>query len=173
MKRCKSQYSVEFLLTYGWAILAIGIIVATIYTFGWFNPESILPQSCEFYGQVGCKDKFLSDSTFNLSLVNNFGENLIINGIEITSNGETCSLGGNDLGMISWPRNKFSLVGMSLSACPDFSKKYSKGDRVNIKATIYYFFNETCNVCYGKKYNDSSCEECVHKSTGTIVVRSN
>ena len=78
MKRGKAQYSVEFLVTYGWALLVIGVIVAAIYALGAFNTGDFLPERCEFFGQVTCRDFTISTESFGISVINNFGVNLNI-----------------------------------------------------------------------------------------------
>jgi len=87
MKR--GQYSLEFLLTYSWAFLVIGIALAAIYSFGWINVDQVLPEQCEFYGQVFCQDfQAYTDGSNNeiqIVLVNQFGADLYVRDARIFS----------------------------------------------------------------------------------------
>lgn len=182
MKRGKAQYSVEFLVTYGWALLIIGIVIGAIYTFGWFDPGELLPQKCEFYGQLGCRDFFLDTNTFSLSLVNNFGANLNIGRVDFIVEDDpdvNCSTyfdSTHNGGAIPWERNDFSIISMAVSGqdCEDtVQDQIIEGARVKLTTTIYYYSNTTCSGCETNGVGHSSCTPCVHKSVGRLNIRVN
>lgn len=166
MKRGKSQYSVEFLLTYGWAILAIGIIVAAIYAFGWLDVQNFLPQKCTFYGQVGCRDFQLTSEGLNLSLDNNFGANLYIKYVNITNSpGGSCQTDFNEA--IFWPRGSFSFV-----EAPCGNLDQLPGTRREIIVTLGFFSNQTCSGCVDSAIGSGGCPgSCIYTTTGKIVGR--
>jgi hypothetical protein len=170
MKRGKSQYSVEFLVTYGWALLVIGIIVAAIYAFGWFNPNDVLPQRCNFYGQIGCKDFYVDEDVFNLSLINNFGANLFINHVNIEIEESSCSHEFIDADLINWQRNKYAIASVPL--CAEAQNIVDSGERIELVAQVYYFYNETCSDCE-RGIADPDCLRCVHSSTGKVIANVN
>ena len=45
-KRMKSQSAMEYLMTYGWAVLIIGVVLAALMNLGVFNSTSITGTSC-------------------------------------------------------------------------------------------------------------------------------
>ena len=47
----KAQAAIEYLLTYGWALLVIAIIASLLYLFI-TSPPSITPSSCSFAASV-------------------------------------------------------------------------------------------------------------------------
>ncbi len=53
----KSQSAMEYLMTYGWAILVIAVVLAALYSLGIFNPNSFAPKasagSCEVVRPFG------------------------------------------------------------------------------------------------------------------------
>ena len=79
MKR-KGQAAMEFLMTYGWAILVVLIVIGALAYFGVLNPQQFLPQKCQFSTGLVCVDKQLtSDGAYKFRISNGLG-----NAIEIT-----------------------------------------------------------------------------------------
>lgn len=76
----KSQAALEFLTTYGWAIVVILTMVATLAYFGVLNPSKILPNKCTFGSEFSCIDHQLKAGTTSgefevrIKLKNNLGE---------------------------------------------------------------------------------------------------
>ena len=52
--RRKGQAAMEFLMTYGWAILAAVIVIAVLASFGVFSPDKYIPTSCVIEAPWGC-----------------------------------------------------------------------------------------------------------------------
>ncbi|MCB9359485.1 YpfN family protein [Candidatus Woesearchaeota archaeon] len=52
----KSQAAMEFLMTYGWALLVVLIAIAALAFFGLLNPSKFLPEKCEISPGVTCMD---------------------------------------------------------------------------------------------------------------------
>ena len=91
LKMKKSQSALEYLTTYGWALIAIAVAIAALTYFGVFNPKKLLPDRCIFKAGFVCEAyKIGSDGTFNLRLKNNLGE--IINVTNITIESETVNI---------------------------------------------------------------------------------
>ncbi len=44
----KSQAAMEYLMTYGWAILVIAVVLAALYSLGIFNPNTFAPKASAF-----------------------------------------------------------------------------------------------------------------------------
>ncbi len=65
MHNKKSQAAMEFLMTYGWAILIVLIVLAVLYGLGVFNPNTI-NNICNPDGQISsCEIKLVSGTTPN------------------------------------------------------------------------------------------------------------
>ena len=78
MKQRKAQAALEYLTTYGWAILAAIIAIGALMYFGFLNPSNLLPNRCDFGKQLECIDYKIntssSDSQVSVILRNNFGK---------------------------------------------------------------------------------------------------
>ncbi|PIN86402.1 hypothetical protein COV19_04950 [Candidatus Woesearchaeota archaeon CG10_big_fil_rev_8_21_14_0_10_44_13] len=60
----RSQAAMEFLLTYGWAILVVLVVIGALAYFGVLNPAKLLPDKC-YFGTFGKCDNFvISDRSF-------------------------------------------------------------------------------------------------------------
>ncbi len=77
MRSKKGQAAIEFLVTYGWAILGVLVAVGALAYFGVFNPSKYVNDECNFGDQWHCED-FIMSSNGNVTvrLRNNFGTNL-------------------------------------------------------------------------------------------------
>jgi hypothetical protein len=52
----KGQAALEFLTTYGWAILVILVMIGAIAYFGIINPDKFLPTRCIVSPEFNCQD---------------------------------------------------------------------------------------------------------------------
>ncbi len=67
MKR--SQTALEFLTTYGWAILIVTIMIGALAYYGVINPKNLIQERCISSPEFQCMDHVLySNGTFNLIL---------------------------------------------------------------------------------------------------------
>ncbi|HLC46713.1 MAG TPA: hypothetical protein VJI75_03140 [Candidatus Nanoarchaeia archaeon] len=56
MHQKRAQAAMEFLLTYGWAILIVLVVIAALAYFGVLSPSKFLPEKCTFQPGILCKD---------------------------------------------------------------------------------------------------------------------
>jgi len=88
MRASRAQAAMEFLMTYGWAVLIIMVVVAVLFYIGVFNPSSSVPKSCVFPSGSG-----FSCVEFNLDeggrLVLDLGQ---ASGRTVTVTGVGCSV---------------------------------------------------------------------------------
>jgi hypothetical protein len=66
--RIKSQSAIEYLTTYGWAILIIAIVLIALFNLGLFNPSSFVSTTCTFPAQFGCLSAILTSSSGILNI---------------------------------------------------------------------------------------------------------
>ena len=82
----KAQASMEFLMTYGWAILVVIIIVAILFSSGIIgDPTALIPEKCEFYITVICLDHLVEKDQIQLSLLNIAERDINVQNIIATS----------------------------------------------------------------------------------------
>ena len=77
----------EFLMTYGWAILVVIAAIAALAYFGVLDPSRMLPEKCEFPAGIDCIDKPSIDRTartISLALKNNIGFTMEVRNASIT-----------------------------------------------------------------------------------------
>jgi len=82
----KAQAAMEFLMTYGWAILVVLVVIGALAYFGVLNPQNLLPEKCTLPMGLYCKDHRVDGtaSTVNFKLENGMGQGLMITSITIT-----------------------------------------------------------------------------------------
>ena len=56
MTKKRSQAALEFIMTYGWAILVVLISIFALSYFGVLNPDRFLPSKCVFPSGIACLD---------------------------------------------------------------------------------------------------------------------
>lgn len=92
MNNKKGQAAMEFLMTYGWAILVVLIAIGALAYFGVLNPGRFLPESCTLTPGLSCEGQVVrfgttgvNDSTIQLTIRNGKGADLTNVGINITA----------------------------------------------------------------------------------------
>lgn len=95
MKR-KGQAAMEFLMTYGWAILVVLAAIAALAYFGVLSPGSMLPERTIFSGQVPNVDNAVvrvTGSTIEVPFRNSVGHRIqITNATDTFSGGDGCTV---------------------------------------------------------------------------------
>ncbi|MFH1591726.1 MAG: hypothetical protein ABIC95_07435 [archaeon] len=72
----KGQAAMEFLMTYGWAILVVLAAIGALAYFGILSPEKVLPERCTGPAGLDCVEKASVDSgakSISFALKNNLG----------------------------------------------------------------------------------------------------
>jgi uncharacterized protein (UPF0333 family) len=89
IRKKKGQAAMEFLMTYGWAILAAVIVIGVLASFGVFSPSKYVPISCTLSAPFGCDKNQVSATTNAVSLVirNGGGESFDISSVTIAGCG--------------------------------------------------------------------------------------
>ena len=77
----KGQAAMEFLMTYGWALLVVLIAIAALAFFGLLNPSRFLPEKCEVAPGLTCMDFTASTDALAPVSVNDNITILLNNGI--------------------------------------------------------------------------------------------
>ena len=94
----KAQAAMEFLMTYGWAILVVLSAIGALAYFGVLNPDRFLPEKCIIASGSGlyCYDhNAFPGSGVNLRIQNVLTEPLVITGIILTDPDIVCSFSGS------------------------------------------------------------------------------
>jgi hypothetical protein len=91
----KGQSALEFLMTYGWAILVVLAAIGALAYFGVLNPSNFLPDQCTASTGFGCVGKPVIDTTGNILFVMTNGQGggvtLVNTAASIVSSNTSCA----------------------------------------------------------------------------------
>jgi len=104
----------EFLMTYGWAILVVLAAIAALAYFGVLSPEKFLPEKCILQPGIACVSHKVEPTQITLVISNGLGRTITINSIAVGS----CS-GNFNNSMLSGTDNTFVIGG----ACNNGAQK--------------------------------------------------
>ena len=102
----KGQAAMEFLMTYGWAILVVLAAIAALAYFGVLSPDQFLPERCTLPSGIGCLDFTGNSNEIQLRIQNSLGYNIVVTSFtldapEVTF--DTCTNGTT--GVTTWTMN--------------------------------------------------------------------
>ena len=69
----KSQAAMEFLMTYGWAILVVLVAIGALAYFGVLSPDRFLPSKCQLPSGIACVDHRADATGVQVVLLNGMG----------------------------------------------------------------------------------------------------
>ena len=85
----KGQAAMEFLMTYGWAILVVIAAIAALAYFGVLDPAKLLPERCQSSAGMDCIDYATVQPTqIDFTLRNNLAFDIVVYELELTT---TCT----------------------------------------------------------------------------------
>ncbi len=87
--KMKGQSALEYLVTYGWAILAIVIIAVLLFYFGIFNPSTWVSSENRLTGMsgFGATDVKITSTTIQLQLANEKGNRVNVTNVTYKGTG--------------------------------------------------------------------------------------
>ena len=80
----KGQAAMEFLRTYGWAILVVLAAIAALAYFGVLSPEKFLPEKCIMQPGITCVSHKVEPSKITLVIANGLGRTITVNSIDVS-----------------------------------------------------------------------------------------
>ena len=105
-RKVRGQASLEFLMTYGWAILVVLVVISSLAYFGVLNPQQFLPRKCQFGQGFICIDHQLlkTGGTFpgklTILLNNGLGNDVEITKFNFTSDNNKVTCAKSSIGLI-------------------------------------------------------------------------
>ena len=94
MSSKKGQAAMEYLMTYGWALVALVIVIAALMATGAFNPSYLIAEECTLQPDLSCTGHVLYLDTggtpqLEFRISNGLGYDIILSGVNVTtSNGD-------------------------------------------------------------------------------------
>ena len=155
MTKNKGQASLEFLMTYGWAIVIIAVALMVLYQWGVFNPQgNMKPTFLGFWGVVPMDFVYRSNGDVEFTLQNNIIDgNLNITCINITYMDKQYTTG--PLGLNSIPLSAGNTSRRIITKDVTYFSTGTPGTSYNVFMAVDYIDNRL-NSSY------------VFKSSGTI-----
>ena len=121
----KAQAAMEFLMTYGWAILVVLAAIGALAYFGVLSPDKFLPDKCMMEPGVDCTGFKVTPTETTLVLRNSMGKDLTISSVTIG----TCN---STVGNVSFKNG--DMVTLSLTGCSNGAL----GDRFDSDISLGY-----------------------------------
>ncbi len=119
----RSQSALEYMMTYGWAILIIVIVAAVLYSFGIFSPSSSISATITGFSGLG---SVAANCVYNeglvISLGNSAGYLINVTSINITDTSISATTNAKIGSVISPSSNEIFLIP---TACPAVGSRYS------------------------------------------------
>ncbi|MBI4144801.1 hypothetical protein HY493_01185 [Candidatus Woesearchaeota archaeon] len=86
----KGQAAMEFLMTYGWAILVVLAAIAALAYFGVLSPDRFLPEKCTLPSGLACLDSTLTTSGATIVVQNSLGFGMSNVTLSLSDTAATC-----------------------------------------------------------------------------------
>ncbi len=126
----RGQAAVEYLMTYGWAILILVTVLGILYSVGILNPQSYTQEECLFQPSLKCESLSLNtNGEVGITLRNGMGFPIRITGVEISYEGKACS--GNNPARIVGNNDQIKISGKC-------NGDFISGNVYNFKVKIDY-----------------------------------
>ena len=134
----KSQAALEFLMTYGWALLVVLVMIGVFAYFIFRSPGALVPESCQVPPGFTCDEFVVEAAGPDLVLIPNLGERLDFTVTDCTASTDdaadgtatSCQLdgGSGDVTVASGDTVRLTFSGMTLTP----------GDKKPISFTVEY-----------------------------------
>ena len=78
----KSQAALEFIMTYGWAILVVLVAIGALAYFGVLSPDKFLPARCTLQAGLACTDHKVTATTLDVVFRNSYGYDITVTDVK-------------------------------------------------------------------------------------------
>ena len=117
----RAQSALEYMMTYGWAILIIVIVAVILYSMGIFNPSSSITSSLAGFSGLGSASaEVIPNSGIVLILGDNVGYDINITNITVSFDGKTATILPNNLVSVE-SLSKFFIPFSSITTSSSYS----------------------------------------------------
>ena len=138
--RAKGQAALEYLMTYGWALVVIIIVVAALFALGILSPATYQGSTCRGFGKIGYSDHAFDASDFNITLYNGTGADILSGNATVyvdCDNDGTYEI--NKATTASWRGSTSYTFNIDASGNADCNgSSWSTGDTYNMEVKITY-----------------------------------
>ena len=160
-RRLKGQSAIEYLMTYGWAILALVIVIGALLSTGVLSPTYLISEECSLGSNIPCKLAIYNQgdvTTVSTALYNGFPYKIRIKELTIYSRADN-SVQLND----NTPKDIESGANISYSGNVDY---------VPSNTIVRYYINLTYVSCAPEvAVPPDDCSDSEHTVVGKITSR--
>ena len=128
MNKRKAQAALEFIMTYGWAILVVLVAIGALAYFGVLSPDRFLPNKCALQAGIACIDSRATSSGLTTRITNSLGYDISAVNVSAGSCGTS---------------NSPSTLANSASATYTISCNLTSGSKYNAQFNISYTVTDT------------------------------
>ena len=121
----KSQAALEFIMTYGWAILVVLVAIGALAYFGVLNPDRFLPSKCTLSSGIACIDHKATATSLTIYIKNSLGVDINVDAVKAD---QCTALGSQGVMTNGGPGTSYTLT------CVNSGSKYNGA--VNITYTV-------------------------------------
>ncbi len=82
MTNRKSQAALEFIMTYGWAILVVLVAIGALAYFGVLSPDRFLPSKCTLQSGIACLDHKATAAALTVYIKNGLGYDVTVDAVK-------------------------------------------------------------------------------------------
>lgn len=135
----RGQAAMEFLTTYGWMFMIVGLAGGALAYFGVFDLDNFAPESCVFNQNFHCERSIIkTNGDISLEVRNNLGETVTLKRIDIHKPDGTVQSTNY---ITQWKKRDI----LSINASTGYP--FIEGERYSVEVTIHYLpqkgFEET------------------------------
>lgn len=160
MKTTKGQASIEYLTTYGWAIFALLIVLAVIFSSGILSPSYLISEECSFSNNLPCQASLYNTAghgTISLRFFNPFPYKVKLVNFSLSSADGLSSFSGFDHDLEIESGSNYTYTGT-----------YPTSFEIN---SIKRFGGNLSYVSCAPEVNETGCGDSVHLISGRVVGR--
>ena len=88
MNNKKGQAALEFLMTYGWAILVVLVAIGALAFFGVLSPDKFLPAKCTLQPGLACIDHQVTPGVISVVVKNGYGSDITVTDVRAEKCGD-------------------------------------------------------------------------------------
>ena len=152
----KAQAAMEFLMTYGWAILVVLIVIGALAYFGVLSPSTLLPEKCTFPVSLTCTDHSVAQTQIILVLLNGAGRDMTVARISAASQalgvgnlGCGCSTGAITTALRNGQQLQFTLSTADNAGPPNSCTYSNTGrDKNRYNITVFYSWTDSPTITH-------------------------
>ena len=117
MNNKKGQAALEFLMTYGWAILVVLVAIGALAFFGVLSPDKFLPAKCTLQPGLACIDHKVTAEAVTVVVKNGYGSDITVTDVQV----EGCGSAGAQGNLVNGAQTSYSVT----CAAPIVGSKFS------------------------------------------------